>query len=115
MLLYRTSNRLGGSLQKLYVSMAASNDIYMSPNVTFSSVSWKDSSSQLCSAVGLDWRTVVLPLRVSWHEIFLFQNMLPIIAFIKVAFLFFRCVSHLLQCKITSDSNDFSSTVDTGH
>ena len=30
-----------------------------------------------------------LCLKVSWHDIFLFQNMLLINAFIKVAFLFF--------------------------
>ena len=31
-----------------------------------------------------------LPFKVSWHEIFLFQNMLPINACIKVAFFFFK-------------------------
>ena len=29
-------------------------------------------------------------LKVPWHEIFLFQNMLPIDTFIKVAFLFLK-------------------------
>ena len=31
-----------------------------------------------------------LTLMVPWHDIFLFQNMLPINAFINVAFLFFQ-------------------------
>ena len=37
-------------------------------------------------------------LKVPWHEIFLFQNMLPIDALIRVAFLFFQVLlEHLAQ------------------
>ena len=45
---------------------------------------------------------LILCLKVSWHEIFLFQNMLPINAFIKVAFLFFEFGQEiLLQSKVS--------------
>ena len=42
---------------------------------------------------GLDYKNNIKgrwTLKIPWHEIFLFQNMLPINAFIKVAFLFFQ-------------------------
>ena len=57
----------------------------------------------ICPLGVLQWqlKLKLKSLKVSWHEIFLFQNMLPIDAFIKVAFLFFQVWSgNLLKSQI---------------